>query len=51
MWTLLHAPCVNLPAFRGPNRMPVGVTLTARRYADRQVLQFAEAAAAAFEGA
>jgi Asp-tRNA(Asn)/Glu-tRNA(Gln) amidotransferase A subunit family amidase len=51
MWTLLHAPCVNLPAFVGPHGMPVGVTLTTRRYADRQILQVAEAASAAFEGA
>jgi Asp-tRNA(Asn)/Glu-tRNA(Gln) amidotransferase A subunit family amidase len=48
IWTLLHVPCVNLPGFHGPNGMPVGVTLTGRRFADRQVLQVAEAAAAAF---
>jgi amidase len=24
-WTLMHVPCVNLPAGRGPNGMPVGI--------------------------
>jgi amidase len=24
-WTLMHVPCVTIPAYSGPNRMPVGV--------------------------
>ncbi|WP_426957156.1 amidase [Muricoccus radiodurans] len=27
LWTALHAPCVTLPAGRGPNGMPLGVQL------------------------
>jgi Asp-tRNA(Asn)/Glu-tRNA(Gln) amidotransferase A subunit family amidase len=25
VWTLMHVPCVTIPAYRGPNGMPVGV--------------------------
>jgi Asp-tRNA(Asn)/Glu-tRNA(Gln) amidotransferase A subunit family amidase len=25
IWTLLHVPCVTIPAFEGPNGMPVGL--------------------------
>ncbi len=45
MWTLLHVPCVNLPGLSGPNGMPVGVTLTAPRFTDRQLLATAAAVA------
>jgi Asp-tRNA(Asn)/Glu-tRNA(Gln) amidotransferase A subunit family amidase len=38
MWTLLHVPCVNLPGLVGPAGLPVGVTLTAPRFADRRLL-------------
>ena len=38
MWTLLHGPSVNIPAFTGPTGMPVGVTLLAPRCHDRQLL-------------
>jgi Asp-tRNA(Asn)/Glu-tRNA(Gln) amidotransferase A subunit family amidase len=37
-WTLLHVPCINIPAGLGPNGMPVGLTLTGPRYADRRLL-------------
>ncbi len=47
MWTLLHVPCVNLPGLLGPNGMPVGVTLTAPRFTDRQLLATAQAVAPA----
>ncbi len=46
MWTLLHVPCVNVPAIRGPSGMPVGVTLVAPRFRDRQLLETAAAVAA-----
>ncbi len=26
-WTLMHVPCVTIPAYRGPNGMPVGVQI------------------------
>jgi Asp-tRNA(Asn)/Glu-tRNA(Gln) amidotransferase A subunit family amidase len=48
VWTLLHVPCVNVPGFKGPNGLPVGVTLTSPRFTDRRLLRVAEAAAIAF---
>jgi Asp-tRNA(Asn)/Glu-tRNA(Gln) amidotransferase A subunit family amidase len=38
IWTLLHAPCVNLPAMRSPAGMPLGLTLTGPRFSDRRLL-------------
>lgn len=38
MWTLLHAPCINLPLHRGPRGLPIGVTLVAGRHADARLL-------------
>lgn len=35
IWTTLHLPAISLPAFTGPNGMPVGVQLLAKRHADR----------------
>ena len=42
LWTLLHVPCVNIPAFHGRNGMPVGLTVIAPRFADIAALQMAE---------
>ena len=39
--TLLHVPCINIPAGLGPNRMPIGLTLTGPRYRDRHLLTVA----------
>jgi Asp-tRNA(Asn)/Glu-tRNA(Gln) amidotransferase A subunit family amidase len=38
IWTLLHVPCINLPAMRSPAGMPLGLTLTGPRYSDRRLL-------------
>lgn len=43
MWTLLHAPCLNLPLYTTPADLPVGVTLTGPRYSDRMVIGCARA--------
>jgi amidase len=46
-WTLLHVPCLSLPAGRGPNGLPVGVQLVGRPRRDVQLLaiaRFAETA-------
>jgi Asp-tRNA(Asn)/Glu-tRNA(Gln) amidotransferase A subunit family amidase len=43
MWTLLHTPCINVPGLQGVLGLPVGVTLTGPRYADRSVLRCAAA--------
>lgn len=40
-WTLLHAPCVNLPLFTGAAGLPIGLTVAGRRYSDRATLQAA----------
>ena len=45
MWTLLHGPGVNVPVTTGPTGMPVGVTLLAPRFHDRQLVQTAIAVA------
>ncbi|MDF1553810.1 MAG: amidase [Deferrisomatales bacterium] len=42
IWTLLHTPCVNVPASFGSQRLPVGVQLTGPPHADRTVLAVAQ---------
>lgn len=42
-WTMLHVPCVSVPAGRGPGGLPIGVQIVGRIGADAQCL-----AAAAF---
>ncbi len=42
-WTWMYVPCVNLPAFTGPNGMPVGVQLVARQGDDARLLAVASA--------
>jgi len=43
IWTLLHVPCVNVPGFIGPGGLPIGLTLTGRRFLDRGILAAAMA--------
>jgi len=38
IWTTLHVPAVTIPVFKGPNGLPVGAQLIARRNDDRQLL-------------
>ncbi|WP_181706983.1 amidase [Chthonobacter rhizosphaerae] len=45
IWTLLHVPVINLPGFKGPNGLPVGVSLTGPRLTDRRLLAVAVAVA------
>jgi Asp-tRNA(Asn)/Glu-tRNA(Gln) amidotransferase A subunit family amidase len=49
-WSLLHAPCINVPGFYGPNGLPIGLTLTGPRFADRKLLAVAAEVAACFAG-
>jgi Asp-tRNA(Asn)/Glu-tRNA(Gln) amidotransferase A subunit family amidase len=44
-WTLLHVPCVGIPAGRGPKGLPVGVTLVGPRFGDKRLLAIAKALA------
>ena len=46
-WTLLHAPCLALPAGKGPGGLPLGVQLVAARRQDEKLLHWGAWAAAA----
>ncbi len=37
MWTVLHVPTLSLPVLTGPNGMPIGLQLLARRHRDRDL--------------
>lgn len=41
IWTVGHTPSMTLPLFTGPNNMPIGVQLVARRDADRYLFEAA----------
>jgi Asp-tRNA(Asn)/Glu-tRNA(Gln) amidotransferase A subunit family amidase len=41
MWTVLHVPAISLPVFKGPNGMPIGLQLFARRHRDRELFAHA----------
>lgn len=42
VWTVLHTPCVHLPMSRGPQGLPVGITVVGRRGGDRALLRAAD---------
>jgi amidase len=46
LWTHLYVPCVTIPAFAGPNGMPVGLQVVAAHGADEALLAAAAAIAA-----
>ena len=50
IWTILHVPCVTVPAGVGPNGMPLGVQVVARRGQDREALAWARWVEAALAG-
>ncbi len=41
IWTLSGVPVINLPVFCGPNHLPFGAQIVARRYNDYLLLSFA----------
>lgn len=41
LWTLMYGPCVTLPAFSGPNGMPVGLQLVGPEGSDAETLAWA----------
>jgi Asp-tRNA(Asn)/Glu-tRNA(Gln) amidotransferase A subunit family amidase len=45
MWTLLHGPNIGIPSGRGPNNLPVGITLVGPRMSDARLLAIAKALA------
>ncbi len=42
IWTILHVPALSLPTHRGPNGLPVGIQLIARRYDDQRLFACAQ---------
>jgi Asp-tRNA(Asn)/Glu-tRNA(Gln) amidotransferase A subunit family amidase len=42
IWTTMHVPAMTLPLFTGPNGLPVGAQLIAKRNADRQLFEAAQ---------
>jgi Asp-tRNA(Asn)/Glu-tRNA(Gln) amidotransferase A subunit family amidase len=38
LWTVLHMPCLTIPAAAGPDGLPVGVQLVGKRYGDARLL-------------
>jgi len=42
IWTLMHAPCLTLPGFTGPNGMPVGVQVVGPQGADDRTIALAQ---------
>ena len=41
LWTALHLPAVTIPAFQGPQGLPIGAQLVAPRHADDRLLSVA----------
>jgi Asp-tRNA(Asn)/Glu-tRNA(Gln) amidotransferase A subunit family amidase len=44
-WTLLHTPCLGIPATKGPKGLPVGIQLVGPRLSDARLLAIAAALA------
>jgi Asp-tRNA(Asn)/Glu-tRNA(Gln) amidotransferase A subunit family amidase len=49
IWTLMHVPCVTIPAFAGPNGMPVGLQLVGPVGSDDRVIALSQAVADALQ--
>ncbi|KAF2101792.1 amidase [Rhizodiscina lignyota] len=49
MWTLLHAPMLNIPGFAGENGLPIGLSLVSPRYTDQNVVHVAKTIGPLFE--
>jgi len=47
LWTALHAPTITVPAGEGPQGLPLGIQIVARRGEDRSALAWAQWIAAA----
>jgi Asp-tRNA(Asn)/Glu-tRNA(Gln) amidotransferase A subunit family amidase len=42
IWTLMHTPCVSVPAYAGPHGMPVGIQIVGAPRTDARTLSIAE---------
>jgi Asp-tRNA(Asn)/Glu-tRNA(Gln) amidotransferase A subunit family amidase len=47
LWTLMHVPCLTIPAYQGPNGMPVGIQIVGPAGSDRETMRAAQAIAGA----
>ena len=47
-WTALHVPCLTLPVVTGPNGLPIGIQLIARRGDDARLISWARWAESVF---
>jgi Asp-tRNA(Asn)/Glu-tRNA(Gln) amidotransferase A subunit family amidase len=45
VWTLMHVPCLTIPAYRGPSGMPVGVQVVGPVGGDLKTMGIAQAVA------
>jgi Asp-tRNA(Asn)/Glu-tRNA(Gln) amidotransferase A subunit family amidase len=45
IWTLMHVPCVTIPAFEGPHGMPIGLQVVGPLGEDDRILALCEAIA------
>lgn len=41
LWTLMHGPCLTIPAFTGPNRMPMGFQIVGPIRSDERLIGIA----------
>lgn len=41
IWTTMHVPAISVPAFTGPNGMPIGAYIVGKRNRDRELFAFA----------
>ena len=42
IWTLMHGPCISIPAFKGPNGMPVGIQVVGPVGSDAPTIALAQ---------
>jgi len=49
LWTMMHGPCVTVPAFTGPNSMPMGLQVVGPIGEDARLLEAARWIVGAFE--
>jgi Asp-tRNA(Asn)/Glu-tRNA(Gln) amidotransferase A subunit family amidase len=42
IWTILHAPAMSIPVFKGPNGLPIGAQLIGKRHDDRRLFACAQ---------
>jgi Asp-tRNA(Asn)/Glu-tRNA(Gln) amidotransferase A subunit family amidase len=49
LWTAMHTPVVNVSGFKGPNGLPVGLSVVASRYRDQYLLRVCREVGNVFE--